>query len=111
MEIDFSVAFVRVKHQGILKELCPDGIEGSVLNILSQFPSNGPQHLMKDGYRSKLVNIVSRVVPGSVFCALLFLLYTCELFSRVNNKLICYANYSSLIAIVPFQGVKLSHSS
>ena len=37
------------------------GIGGSVLSILVQFLSNRSQHLMVDGCRSKLVNVVSGV--------------------------------------------------
>ena len=40
MQIDFSAAFVRVNHQGILYKLCSVGIGGSVLSILTQFLSN-----------------------------------------------------------------------
>ena len=56
------------------------GIGGSVLSILTQFLSNRSQHVMVDGCRSKLVNIVSGVPWGSVLGTLLFLLYTSELF-------------------------------
>ena len=37
VQIDFSAAFDRVNHQGILYELCSVGIGGSVLSILTQF--------------------------------------------------------------------------
>ena len=37
MQIDFSAAFNRVNHQGILYKLCSVGIVGSVLSILTQF--------------------------------------------------------------------------
>ena len=35
--IDFSAAFERVNHQGILYKLCSVGIGGSVLSVLTQF--------------------------------------------------------------------------
>ena len=35
MKIDFSGAFDRVDHQGILYRLCSVGIEGSELSILT----------------------------------------------------------------------------
>ena len=38
--IDFSTAFHRVNHQGILYKLCSVGIEGSVWSLLTQFLSN-----------------------------------------------------------------------
>ena len=54
---------------------------------------------MVDGCRSKLVNVVSEVPQGSVLGPLLFLLYTSELFSILDNKLICYADDSTLMAV------------
>ena len=59
MQIDFSAAFDRVNHQGILYKLCSAGIGGSLLSILAQFISNRSQHVMVDGCRSKLFNVVS----------------------------------------------------
>ena len=80
MQIDFSAAFDRVNHLGILYKLCSVGIVGSVLSIFSQFLSNRSQQVMMDSCRSKLVNVVSGVLQGSVLGPLLFLLYTSELF-------------------------------
>ena len=66
LHIDFCAAFDRVNRQDILYKLCSVGIGGSVLSILTQFLSNRSQHVMVDGYRSKLVNVVSGVPQGSV---------------------------------------------
>ena len=57
--IDFSAAFDRVNHLGILYKLCSIGIVGFVLSILRQFLSNRSWHVMVDGCWSKLVNVVS----------------------------------------------------
>ena len=59
VQIDLSAAFDRVNHQEILYKLCSVGIGGSVLSILTQFLSDRSQHVMVDGCRSKLVNVVS----------------------------------------------------
>ena len=40
VQIDFSAAFDRVNHLGILYKLCSVGIGGSILSILTQFQSN-----------------------------------------------------------------------
>ena len=58
MHIDFSAAFDRVNRQGILDRLYFVGIGGSVLSILTQFLSNRSQHVMVDGCRSKMVDVV-----------------------------------------------------
>ena len=65
------------------------------------------QHVMVDGCRSK-VNVVSGVAQGSVFGPVLFLLYTSELFSILENKLIDYAHNSTLIAVVPSPGIRVA---
>ena len=92
MQIDFSAAFDRVNHQAILYRLYSVGIGGFVLSILTQFLSNRSQHVMVDGCRTKLVEVVSGVAQGSVFGLLLFLLHTSDLFSILENKLIGYAD-------------------
>ena len=92
VQIDFSAAFDRVNHPGILYRLCSVGVGGSVLSILTQFLSNRSQLVMVDGCRSKLVDIVSGVPQGSALGRLLFLLYTSELFSIPENKMIGYAD-------------------
>ena len=73
VRIDFSTAFDRVNHQGILSKLCSVGVGGSVLSVLTQFLSNRSQYVVVDGCRSNLVNVVSGVPQGSVFGPLLFL--------------------------------------
>ena len=108
MQIDFSAAFDRVNHLDILYKLCSVGVGGSVLSILTQLLSNRSQHVMVYGCRSKLVNVVSGVPQGSIFGPLLFLLYTSELFSILENKLMGYADDSTLMAVVPSPGVRVA---
>ena len=74
VQIDFSAAFDRVNNKGILYELCSVGIGDSVLSILTQFLSIRSQHVMVNGCRRKLFNVMPGVLQGSVLGPLLFLL-------------------------------------
>ena len=107
MQIDFSAAFDRVNQLISLYKQGSVFIGGSVLSILTQFLSNRSQLVILDGCRSKLVNVVSGVPQGSVLGPLLFLLYTPELFLIFENKLIGYADDSTLMAVVPSSGVRV----
>ena len=77
VQINFSAVFDRVNQLGILYKLCSVGIGGS---IFTQLLSNWSQQLIVDGYRSKVVNVVSGVPQGSVLGPLLFFLDMSELF-------------------------------
>ena len=78
--------------------------------MCSDTVSNRSQYVVVDVCRSKLVNAVSGVPQGSVLDPQLFLLYTAELFSIVENKLFGYADYSTLVAVVPSHGEKVAVS-
>ena len=71
--------------------------------------SNRSQQVMVDSCPSKLAKVVSGVVQqGSILGPLFFLLYTFELFSILENKLIGYADDSTLIAVVPPPGLRVA---
>ena len=70
--------------------------------LLLQFLSTRSQCVLVDGHRSNLVNVVSGVPQGSVLGPQVFLLYTLELFSTLENKLYGYAAESTLVAVVSF---------
>ena len=63
---------------------------------------------MVDGCLSKLVNVVTGVPQGSNLCKVLSLLYTSELFSILENKLLGYADDSTLIAVLPSSVIRIT---
>ena len=77
------------------------------MSILTQFLSNRSQHVMADGCWSTLVDVVSGVPQGNVLGPLLFLLYTSELFSILENKLIGML-MTTVMAVVPSPGIKVT---
>ena len=85
-QTDFSTSFDRDNNQGIIYKLCSVVIGGPMLSILAPILSIiivAPivsQHVIVDGYWSKLVNVLSVVPQRSVLGLLLFFLYTSELF-------------------------------
>ena len=100
VQIDFSAAFDRVSHSGLLFKFKSIGVGGSVLSICMEFLSNGTHRVVGDGTTSECIRIVSAVPQGIVLGPLLFILYTCEMFELIENKLYPYADDSILMAVV-----------
>ena len=90
VQLDFSAAFDRVSHSGVLFKLKSIGVDGSVLSICMEFLPNHRQRVVVDGDTSECIPIVSGVPQGSVLCPLLFILYTSEMFELVENRLYAY---------------------
>ena len=61
-----------------------------------------------DSRQSKLFDVVSQVLQGRVLGSLLFLTYTSELFSILVNKLMGFADYFTLMAVVPSPGDRVT---
>ena len=102
VQLDFSAAFDRVSHRGLLFKLKSIGVGGSVLSICREFLSNYSQRVVVDGATSLLVTIpiVPRVPQGSVLGPLLFILYTSYMFEVVENNLYACADDSTVLAAV-----------
>ena len=68
-KLDFSAAFDRVSHSGLLFKLKCIGVGGSVLSIWREFLSNHRQRVMDGGATSEWIPIVSGGPQGSVLGA------------------------------------------
>ena len=99
--LDFSAAFDRVNHEALIFKLQHLGVGGSFLSILSQFLSGRTQKVVVDGQFSELKNVVSGVPQGSVLGPLLFIIYTHDMWSGLENDLVAYADDATLVAVVP----------
>ena len=94
VQLDFSAAFHRVSHSGLLFKLKSIGVGRSVLSIFMEFLSNHRQRVIVDGVIRDWISIVSGVPQGSVLGPLLFILYTSEMFELVGNRLYAFADDS-----------------
>ena len=100
VQLDFGAALDRVSHSGLLFKLKSIGVGGSVLSICTEFLSDRRQRVVADGAAREWIPMISGVPQGSVFCHLLFILYTSEMFDLVENRLFAYAYDSTLLAVV-----------
>ena len=101
IQLDFSAAFDRVSHAGLLHKLRASGVGGPLLSVLSQFLCGRKQRVRVDGSCSAYVDVVSGVPQGSVLGPLMFILYTSDMFDLVSNQLVGYADDTTLYAVIP----------
>ena len=101
VQIDFSAAFDRVNHAGLLYKLRSVGVGGPVLSIIEEFLTDRTQRVCVDGCFSRSADVVSGVPQGSVLGPLLFILYIGGLFDLVEIDLFSYADDATLVVVVP----------
>ena len=100
IQLDFSAAFDRVNHSGLLFKLQCVGIGGPILEVFRNFLLDRTQCVKIGGVRSSTIDVVSGVPQGSVLGPLLFLLYIRDLPPLLENTLVGYADDSTLVASI-----------
>ena len=101
VQIDFSAAFDRVNHGGLVFKLREAGVGGLILRVFQNFLSSRTQRVKVDGVFSSSIDVVSDVPQGSVLGPLLFLLYIADLPRLLQNELVGYADDSTLLCRIP----------
>ena len=100
VQFDFSAAFDRVSHSGLLFKLKSVGVGGRVQSICREFLSHQRQRVVVDGAASEWIQIYSGVPQESVLGPILFIQYISEMFELVENRLFAYKDDSTLLAVV-----------
>ena len=73
--LDFSKAFDKVRHKGLLLKLNAYGIRGNILNWFNSYLQERQQRVVINTSSSSLSNISAGVPQGSVLGPLLFKIY------------------------------------
>ena len=97
VQIDFSAAFDRVNHGGLVFKLREAGVSVMNLKGFQNFLSSQTQRVKVDGVCSSSIDVVSGVPQGSVLGPLLFLLYIADLPGLLQNVLVGYADASTFL--------------
>ena len=66
VQIDFSAAFDRVNHGGLVFKLREAGVGALILKVFQNFLSSRTQRVKVDGVFSSSIDVVSSVPQGSV---------------------------------------------
>ena len=101
VQIEFSAAFDRVNHRGLVFKFREAGVGGLILKVFQNFLSSRTQRVKVDGVCSSNIDIVSGVPQGSVLGPFLFLLYIADLPKLLQNELVGYADDSTLLCRIP----------
>ena len=100
VQLDFSAAFDRVSHPGLVYKLQAAGVGGHLLSVQRNFLAERTMRVVLVGCASPCVDVVSGVPQGSVIGPLLFVVYTRDLFDVVENMMFNYADDSTLVAVI-----------
>ena len=88
VRLDFTAAFDRASHCGLLYKLKSIGIGRQFAFTVSQFLQYRRQRMRLDGKISLSFDVVAGVLQGSVLGQLLTILYISELFHIVENHMV-----------------------
>ena len=98
--LDMSKAFDKVWHEGLIFKLKQNGIEGKLLNLLSNYLINRKQRVVLNGMESNWGEIFSGVPQGSVLGPLLFLVYINDLEEGIKSHVKFFADDTSIFSVV-----------
>ena len=79
-------------------KLKQNGIEGNLLNILTDYLSNRHQRVVLNGTQSQWLPLKSGVPQGSVLGPLLFLVYINDLTDNISSTMKLFADDASLFS-------------
>ena len=94
--LDVSKAFDRVWHKGLIFKLKQNGIDGDLLELISDYLSGRKQKVVIRNTSSSLMKVEAGVPQGSVLGPLLFLVYINDIAESLLSLTRLFADDSSL---------------
>ena len=94
--LDISKAFDKVWYEGLIFKLRQNGIEGKLLDLLTDYLSDRYQRVVLNGVHSSWLPLNSGVPQGSVLGPLLFLIYINDLTDNISSSIKLFADDASL---------------
>ena len=98
--IDFSSAFDHVNQEAPIFKIRLMDIGGNFLNIKVEILTERKQRVVVDWQCRDYRNLICGIPQGSVLGSLLFILYTSNMWSALENRLVAYADDATLFASV-----------
>ena len=95
---DFKKAFDRVPHKRLIYKLKCMGIQGKVLNVISDFLMNQLFRVCVEGNFSNFMKVLSGIPQGSVLGPLLFKLFINDLPDCIKSFIKIFADDLKIIA-------------
>ena len=83
-------------YPGLLFKLRQNGIDGDLLELMTDYLSNRHQRVVLNGVHSTWLPLNSGVPQGSVLGPLLFLVYINDLTSNISSSIKLFADDASL---------------
>ena len=90
--LDFSKAFDTVPHKRLLHKLNSYGIQGNILNWITDFLSDRTQYVTVNGSSSEPAPVTSGVPQGSVLGPILFIYYINDMPDVTDQELKIFAD-------------------
>jgi len=92
---DYSKAFDKVWHRGLIQKLVAHGVDGTLLNWFKSYLTNRQQCVVLDAAKSDFLCPNAGVPQGSVLGPLLFLIYINDIQDIINTNLRQFADDAS----------------